>query len=62
MDDDDRKEWTLSVEEAGRRYFNMSRSGSYAAAQKGFLPVIRIGGKVLANVRAIERMFEEQRA
>jgi hypothetical protein len=57
--DDNRKEWTLSVEEAGRRYFNMSRNGSYAAAKKGFLPVIRIGGKVLANVRAIERMFEE---
>jgi hypothetical protein len=55
-------EWTTSVPEAGRRFFGMSRGAAYAAARKGELPVIRIGGKVLANVRAIERMFEEQRA
>jgi hypothetical protein len=56
------KEWTCPVPEAGKRFFGMSKSGSYAAARRGDLPTVRVGGKVLANIPAIERMFEEQRA
>jgi hypothetical protein len=49
----------LSVPEAGRRYFGLSRNGSYDAARRGELPVIRIGRKVWASVPAIERMIAE---
>jgi hypothetical protein len=56
------REWTCPVPEAGKRFFGMSVSGSYAAARRGDLPTVRIGRKVLANVRAIERMFEEAEA
>jgi hypothetical protein len=52
------KEWTCPVPVAGKRFFGMSKSGSYAAARRGHIPTIRVGGKVLANIRAIERMFE----
>jgi hypothetical protein len=34
---------TLSVPEAGRRYFGLSRNGSYAAAERKELPTIKIG-------------------
>jgi hypothetical protein len=49
----------LSVPEAGRRYFGLSRNGSYDAARRGELPVVRIGRKVWASVPAIERMIAE---
>jgi hypothetical protein len=49
----------LSVPEAGRRYFGLSRNGSYDAARRGELPVIRIGRKLWASVPAIERMIAE---
>ena len=49
----------LTVPEAGRRYFGLSRNGSYAAAACGELPVVRIGRKVWASVPAIERMIAE---
>jgi hypothetical protein len=34
---------TLSVPEAGKRYFGLSRNGSYDAAARGDIPTIRIG-------------------
>jgi len=49
----------LSVPEAGRQYFGLSRNGSYEAARRGELPVVRIGRKVWASVPAIERMIAE---
>jgi hypothetical protein len=49
----------LSVPEAGRRYFGLSRNGSYAAAARGELPCVRIGRKVFVSVPAIERMIAE---
>ena len=54
------KAWTAPVYEAGREYFGLSRSGSYAAARRGDLPTIKIGGRVLANIPAIRRMFEPE--
>jgi hypothetical protein len=50
---------TLSVPEAGQRYFNLSRNASYAAAHRGELPTVKIGRLLRVPVRACERMLEE---
>ena len=49
---------TLSVTEAGKRYFNLSRRGSYGAAARGDLPTIRIGRLIRVPVRALEKMLD----
>ncbi len=56
MDD---KPKTLSVPEAGRMYFELSRNGSYEAARRGEIPVIRIGKKLRVPVCRLERILEE---
>ena len=45
MSEQQNEEWSCPIEEAGKRFFGMSKSGSYAAARKGLIPVVRIGGK-----------------
>ncbi len=50
---------TLSVPEAGRDYFGLSRNGSYEAARRGEIPVVRIGKKLRVPVCRLERMLEE---
>jgi len=50
---------TLSVPEAGRRYFDLARNASYEAAKRGDLPTIKIGGKLRVPVIALERMLEQ---
>jgi hypothetical protein len=50
---------TLSVPEAGKRYFGLARNASYAAVHKGALPVIRIGSRLRVPVIALERMLSE---
>jgi hypothetical protein len=50
---------TLSVPEAGRRYFGLARNASYDAARRGELPVIRIGGRLRVPVIALERMLDD---
>jgi hypothetical protein len=50
---------TLSVPQAGKRYFGLSRNASYAAAQRGQLPIIRIGRLLRVPVRAMERMLDQ---
>jgi hypothetical protein len=49
---------TLSVPEAGKRYFDLSRGASYAAAANGQMPTIRIGRLLRVPVTAVERMLE----
>ena len=49
---------TLSVPEAGKKYFGLSRNASYAAAARGDLPVIRIGKLLRVPVKALEHMLE----
>jgi hypothetical protein len=49
---------TISVPEAGRRYFGLSRNGAYVAAQRGDFPVIKIGRLLRVPVRALERMLD----
>jgi Helix-turn-helix domain len=51
-------ELTLSVPEAGKRYFGLSRNGSYDAAARGELPIVRIGKLLRVPVRALERMLD----
>lgn len=49
---------TLSVPEAGKRYFNLNAWGSYAAARRGDIPTIRIGRLLRVPVRAMERLLD----
>jgi excisionase family DNA binding protein len=49
---------TLTVPEAGKKYFGLSRNGAYDAAARGEIPTIRIGRLLRVPVRALERMLE----
>ena len=53
---------TISVPEAGKRYFGMSRGASYQAAERGDLPTIRIGRLLKVPVRALEQMLDKASA
>lgn len=50
---------TLTVPEAGRVYFDLSRNASYEAARRGDIPTIRIGRLLRVPVMALERKLEE---
>ena len=51
-------ELTLSIPEAGRRYFDLCRGASYEAAKRGDLPTVRIGRRKRVPVRALKRMLD----
>ena len=51
---------TLTVPEAGRLYFDLSRNASYEAARRGDIPTIRIGRLLRVPVGAMERKLETQ--
>jgi hypothetical protein len=46
---------TLSVPEAGKRYYGIGRNASYRAAERGDIPVIRIGKLLRVPVVQMER-------
>ena len=50
---------TLSVPEAGKRYFDLGKNASYDAARRGELPVIKIGSRLRVPIAALERMLIE---
>jgi hypothetical protein len=50
---------TMAVPDAGRIYFGLGRNAAYAAAARGDIPTIKIGGKIVAVIPAIERMLED---
>ena len=50
---------TMAVPDAGRMFFGLGRNASYAAAQRGDIPCIKIGGRLIAVVPAIERMLAD---
>ena len=50
---------TMSVPEAGRRYFDLGRNASYDAAKRGEIPVIKIGSRLRVPLSALDRMLEE---
>jgi hypothetical protein len=50
----DETPWTMPTPEFGKRYYNLGRSAAYAAAARGDIPVIRVGGKLLGLPRVAE--------
>jgi hypothetical protein len=46
---------TMSVPEAGEKYFGLGRNASYAAAKRGEIPTMRIGKRLFAIVAALDR-------
>jgi len=50
---------TMTVPEAGRLYYDLARNASYAAAKRGEIPVIRVGGRLRVPVIAMERRLIE---
>jgi hypothetical protein len=48
---------TISVPEAGERYFGLCRNAAYNAAARGEIPTIRIG-RLRVPVRALERILD----
>lgn len=51
---------TLSVPEAGKIYFGLSRMGAYDAARRGDIPTIRVGRLLRVPVAAMERIVNGQ--
>jgi Helix-turn-helix domain len=49
---------TLTVPEAGKKYFGLSRNGAYDAAARGDLPTIKIGRLLRVPTRALEAMLD----
>jgi len=49
---------TISVPEAGKRYFGMSKNASYDAAARGEIPTVRIGRLLRVPVRAMEAILD----
>ena len=54
----DNEPLTLSVPQAGKKYFGIGRAASCAAAANGEIPVIRVGGLLRVPVRAMERLLD----
>jgi hypothetical protein len=50
---------TMTVPEAGKLYFGLSRNASYAAAERGDIPVIKIGKLLRVPVRALEAKLDQ---
>ena len=48
---------TLSIPAAGKFAFGLGRNGSYAAANRGELPVIQVGRLKRVPLAALERML-----
>ena len=46
---------TMSVPEAGKEYYDLSRNGSYAAAARGEIPTIKIGRKLRVPIQMMEQ-------
>ena len=45
---------TMTVPEAGKEYFGLSRNAAYAAAERGDIPTIKIGRLLRVPIRALE--------
>jgi helix-turn-helix protein len=53
---------TISVPEAGEKYFGLCRNAAYDAAHRGDIPTIKIGRLLRVPVRALERMLDSAAA
>jgi hypothetical protein len=54
------KPFTMSVPDAGKRYFDLGRNASYEAARNGQIPVIKIGSRLRAIVAKLDRMVGDE--
>ena len=54
----EQKSLTLSVPQAGKRYFGLSRGASYAAAERGEIPTVRIGRLLRVPIKAMDAILE----
>jgi hypothetical protein len=50
---------TMSVPEAGAKYFGLSKNGSYEAAERGDIPTIKVGKLLRVPVRAMEQILDD---
>jgi hypothetical protein len=50
---------TISVPEAGKRYFGLCRNAAYDAAARGDIPTVKIGRLLRVPVRALEKMLDQ---
>jgi hypothetical protein len=57
--DDTEPAKTLTVQEAGWRYFRLRKNASYQAAKRGQIPTIKIGRALRVPVVVLERMLAE---
>jgi hypothetical protein len=48
---------TMTVPEAGKEYFGLSRNAAYTAAKNGIIPTVKIGKLLRVPVRALEEML-----
>ena len=49
--------YVTTVPKAGRKYLDLGRSASYAAAKRGEIPVIMVGKLMKVPIRLMERML-----
>jgi hypothetical protein len=56
--DDSAPKLTMTVPEAGKKYFGLGKNGSYDAAKRGDIPTIKIGSRLFVPVCQLERMLE----
>ncbi len=47
---------TMSVPEAGKVYYDLSRNGSYEAARRGDIPTIQVGRLKRVSVAVMDRI------
>jgi predicted site-specific integrase-resolvase len=56
---DDERVLTMSIPEAGRKYFNVSRNTAYALARTGKIPTVVLSERVRrVPVRAMEKILD----
>jgi hypothetical protein len=49
---------TISVPEAGMKYFGLCRNAAYDAAARGEIPTIKVGRLLRVPVRAMEALLD----
>jgi hypothetical protein len=49
---------TITVPQAGKKYFGLCRNAAYDAAARGEIPTIKIGRLLRVPIRALERMLD----
>jgi hypothetical protein len=50
---------TITVPEAGKVYFDLSRNAAYAAAKRGDIPTIKIGKLLRVPICALEQKLND---